>query len=69
MATAGMGDVLSGIIAALMAQGYEKDKAVKMGVCLHSQAADMAAGSGQIGLLASDLLPFIRQLLNYQITS
>ena len=65
MATAGMGDVLSGIIASLMAQGYEKDTAVKMGVCLHSQAADLAADSGQIGLVASDLLPFIRQLLNY----
>jgi len=65
MATAGMGDVLSGIIAALIAQGYDKSEAAKLGVCLHSQAADMAAESGQTGLLASDLFPFIRQLINY----
>ena len=66
MATAGMGDVLSGIIAALMAQGYDKDEAARMGVCIHSQAADAAAAdAGQIGLLASDLLPYIRQLINY----
>lgn len=66
MASAGMGDVLSGVIAAFMAQGYEKDEAARIGVCLHSQAADAAATAlGQTGLLASDLLPFIRQLINY----
>lgn len=66
MATAGMGDVLSGVIAALMAQGYETGLATRMGVCLHSQAADAAvADAGPIGLLASDLLPFLRQRINY----
>lgn len=66
MASAGMGDVLSGVIAALMAQGYEKAEAARMGVCLHSQAADAAVEDlGSIGLLASDLLPFLRQRLNY----
>lgn len=66
MATAGMGDILSGVIAALMAQGYEKGEAARMGVCLHSQAADAAvADSGQIGLVASDLLPYLRQCINH----
>ncbi|MDH5424747.1 MAG: NAD(P)H-hydrate dehydratase [Gammaproteobacteria bacterium] len=66
MASAGMGDVLSGVIAALMAQGYEKEEAARIGVCLHSQAADAAVtAAGQTGLLASDLLPFIRQFINY----
>ncbi|MDH5393468.1 MAG: NAD(P)H-hydrate dehydratase [Gammaproteobacteria bacterium] len=65
MATAGMGDVLTGLIAALMAQGYAKDEAARIGVCIHAQAADAAAKDGQIGLLASDLFSFIRQQINY----
>ncbi len=65
MASGGMGDVLSGVLGALLAQQYPLADAVRLGVCIHSKAADLAAQSdGQRGLLASDLLPHIRHLLN-----
>jgi NAD(P)H-hydrate epimerase len=65
MATGGMGDVLAGIIAALVAQGLTPDKALQCAVCVHGEAADMAAAEcGQRGLLATDLLPYVRLLLN-----
>ena len=65
MATGGMGDVLSGMIAALIAQGLSKENALELAVCLHSKAGDIAAEqSGQRGLLATDLIPISRLLLN-----
>jgi len=64
MAVAGMGDVLSGVIAALVAQGLTPLQAAKLGAYLHGQAGDRAAVDGQIGLLAADLFPYIRQLVN-----
>ena len=65
MATAGMGDVLTGVIAGLMAQGLDSADAAATGVCLHSLAADrIAERSGRIGLLATDLLPELRAILN-----
>ena len=65
MASAGMGDVLSGIIAALMAQGLACTDAAQLGVCLHARAADLAVKSvGERGLLAGDLMPVIRRLAN-----
>lgn len=65
MASGGMGDVLTGIIASLWAQGQSQDLSAKLGVCLHGAAADMAAtGDGERGLLASDLMPWIRRLVN-----
>lgn len=64
MATAGMGDVLSGLLGALLAQGYGFSLAARIGVCLHARAGDLAAQSGQAGLLATDLYPYIRQLVN-----
>jgi len=65
MATAGMGDILSGVIAGLIAQGLSPQKATELGCCLHSSAADMAAAeNGSRGLVASDLLPYMRKLLN-----
>ncbi|GAB3275145.1 NAD(P)H-hydrate dehydratase [Parahaliea aestuarii] len=63
MASGGMGDVLSGVIAALLAQGLAPLDAAALGVCLHGAAADSAAGAGQRGLLASDLLAPMRELL------
>lgn len=64
MATAGMGDVLSGIIAGLMAQGLNNCHAAEYGVWLHASAADCAAeASGQVGLIASDLLQTLPPLL------
>jgi ADP-dependent NAD(P)H-hydrate dehydratase / NAD(P)H-hydrate epimerase len=64
MATGGMGDVLSGVIAGLMAQGIELADAARVGVCLHGAAADEAAISGERGMLASDLMPKLRALAN-----
>ncbi len=64
MASGGMGDVLTGVIAGLLAQGFEPLLAAQMGVMVHGLAADRAAVQGQRGLLASDLLPKIRNLLN-----
>lgn len=65
MASGGMGDVLTGVIAALLAQGRSAWDAATLGVCVHSAAADLAAAEGgQVGLLATDLLPLIRELLN-----
>ncbi len=65
MASGGMGDVLTGIIAALLAQGLSRLDAARLGVWLHATAADDAArNNGEIGLLASDLLPLVRTRLN-----
>lgn len=65
MASGGMGDVLSGLLGALLAQGFSLADSVRLGVCIHSKAADLAAESdGQRGLLATDLLLHIRRLLN-----
>ncbi len=64
MASGGMGDVLTGVIAGLLAQGLELSQAAKLGVCLHAAAADEASKSAQRGLLAADLLPYIRSLVN-----
>ena len=65
MASGGMGDVLTGIIAGLLAQGFSLDDAAKVGVYLHASSGDTAAkGAGERGLLASDLMPAIRRLVN-----
>ncbi|WP_391091177.1 NAD(P)H-hydrate dehydratase [Vibrio sp. NH-UV-68] len=65
MATGGMGDVLTGMIAALLAQGMTLCAAATVGVHLHSVAADQLANEqGAVGLLASDLLPRARTVLN-----
>lgn len=65
MASAGMGDVLSGVIGGVVAQGISLVDATKMGVWLHGKAGDEAVRmQGELGLLASDLLPYLRQLIN-----
>jgi len=64
MATGGMGDVLSGIIGALAGQGLSLAEAARVGVWIHSTAADLCARKGERGVLASDLFPYIRQLVN-----
>jgi ADP-dependent NAD(P)H-hydrate dehydratase / NAD(P)H-hydrate epimerase len=63
MATAGTGDVLSGVISALLAQGVDPSEAAETGVCLHAAAADLAVKQGQRGMIASDLFEPIRRLL------
>ena len=56
MATGGMGDVLTGVIAALLAQGMTTFDAARLGVCVHGQAGDLArADIGPIGLIATDV--------------
>lgn len=65
MASGGMGDVLSGVIAGLMAQAMPPDYAARLAVLAHALAADrLAQIQGQRGLLATDLVPVIRQILN-----
>ncbi|MDA0705700.1 MAG: NAD(P)H-hydrate dehydratase [Proteobacteria bacterium] len=64
MAAPGMGDVLTGIIAGLMAQGLSLQDAANAGVDLHARAGDRAAAGGERGLIASDLLAEIRALVN-----
>lgn len=65
MATGGMGDVLTGIIAGLMAQGLTAYDAARFGVQLHAQSADVAAEEGMRGMLASDLFVPLRKLVNF----
>lgn len=66
LATAGTGDVLAGIIGALLAQGWPEWEAAIAAVWLHGDAADalVAAGQGPIGLTASELIPIVRSSLN-----
>lgn len=70
MGSAGMGDVLSGIVVALLAQGWPAKAALAAGVHLHGAAADLlAAAAGEIGLPASETIPAARHLLNRWITT
>lgn len=64
MASPGMGDVLTGIIAALIAQGLSLETAAAVGVEAHAQAGDRAALAGERGLIASDLMGELRAVLN-----
>lgn len=64
MASGGMGDLLTGIVAALLAQGCGAWRAARLGVGLHARAGDRAAQQGERGLLASDLLAPLRELGN-----
>ncbi len=65
MATAGMGDVLSGVIGGLIAQGLSPGDSARLGVWLHATAGDYAAKErGERGLIASDLMSFLHQLSN-----
>jgi len=65
MASGGMGDVLTGVVAGLLAQGLPAWRAARLGVGLHAQAGDAAAAhGGEAGLLAGDLFPHLRNLRN-----
>ncbi len=64
MASGGMGDVLTGVIAAMRAQGLPAWDAACAGVALHARAGDVAAGDAPRGLLASDLFAPLRTLGN-----
>jgi ADP-dependent NAD(P)H-hydrate dehydratase / NAD(P)H-hydrate epimerase len=65
MAVAGMGDALSGVIAALWAQTGDSELAAQLGVLAHALAGDRAAESGgERGLLPSDVIAAVRGLVN-----
>jgi hydroxyethylthiazole kinase-like uncharacterized protein yjeF len=68
MASAGMGDVLTGMIAGLLAQGAEPKAALLAGVYLHGAAADQAVadGAGPVGLTATETIDAARALLNHR---
>jgi len=64
MATGGMGDVLAGVIAGLLAQGHALFDAACTGALLHAHAGDLAARAGARGLLPSDVLACLRGAAN-----
>ncbi|NJN47417.1 MAG: NAD(P)H-hydrate dehydratase [Candidatus Competibacteraceae bacterium] len=64
MASGGMGDVLTGVIAGLLAQGVPLAQAACAGVYVHARAGDQAVLNGERGLLAMDLMPHLRTLVN-----
>lgn len=66
MATAGMGDVLSGLCGAMLAQQVPAATAAGYATLIHGLAGDHAARQGERGLLATDLMMSIRRLLNIQ---
>jgi NAD(P)H-hydrate epimerase len=59
-----MGDVLTGVIAALLAQGLSTGDAAAGGVELHARAGDAAAQGGERGMLASDLIAALPGVAN-----
>ena len=60
MATGGSGDVLTGVITALLCQGLEPFDAARLGVHIHGLAGDLAAEKlGQVSLIASDLIEYL----------
>ncbi len=60
MATAGSGDVLTGVVLALLAQGYEAEKAALIATFVHGLAGDLAARKlGEISLTAGDLIEYL----------
>lgn len=64
MGSAGMGDVLTGVIAALIGQGLEPATAAAVGVEVHARAGDRAAAAGERGLVASDVVRELRSVVN-----
>jgi hydroxyethylthiazole kinase-like uncharacterized protein yjeF len=70
MATAGMGDVLCGLLVALLAQNWSPEMALLAAVHLHGTAADrlVAQGTGPIGLTAGEIIDSARYLFNTWVT-
>ena len=67
MASAGMGDVLAGLLGALLAQGYSGEAALVLGTHLHGAAGDelVRAGIGPVGMTATELVDAARRLWNH----
>lgn len=67
MASGGMGDVLSGMIGAFIAQGLSLVDSLRLAVCVHGESADLAAAQrGERGLLATDILDHMAGFINQQ---
>lgn len=64
MASPGMGDVLTGTIAGILAQVADPASAARLGVLVHAMAGDLAARSGERGLIASELFEYLRTCVN-----
>ncbi len=64
MATAGTGDVLTGVLVALLAAGADAGQCATAGVLLHATAGDRAARAGERGLIAGDLVGELHKLVN-----
>ena len=64
MATAGTGDVLTGIIVSLLASGVDAMQCALAGVLLHAESGDRAARAGQRGLIAGDLIAQLHRAVN-----
>lgn len=65
MATAGSGDVLTGVIAALLATTHDHLLAATAGVLLHAEAGDRAARAGMRGMIAGDIVAELRGVVNF----
>ena len=66
LASGGTGDVLAGMLGALLAQGIESGDALRLAVCVHGAAADalVARGIGPLGVTASEVIDAARALMN-----
>jgi NAD(P)H-hydrate epimerase len=64
MATAGTGDVLTGVIVSLLAAGGDALQCALAGVLLHAESGDRAARAGQRGLIAGDLIAELHRAVN-----
>ena len=70
MATAGSGDVLTGIVTAFVAQGYNPEYAAAIGVYIHGLAGDMAAEElGEFGMTASDITSYVGRAIRDVLSS
>ena len=70
MATGGSGDVLTGVLLALLAQGYAAGDAALLGVYVHGLAGDLAADElGQISMTAGDLVRHLPQAWKELVTA
>lgn len=65
MASAGMGDVLTGVIAGILAQIHDPVTAARVGVLVHALAGDSAARTGERGLIARDVIGELRTWVNF----
>ncbi|HEY5973171.1 MAG TPA: NAD(P)H-hydrate dehydratase, partial [Geobacteraceae bacterium] len=70
MASGGMGDVLTGLLAALLAQGYEPFAACCIGAFIHGLAGDLVADAkGQVGMNATDVQEMLPYAFNRLMTT